>query len=259
MSSSRTIDCRIATFFSALLLATEFAPFASATTIYSETFDNNSVSLNLGVSSVGWFAYGGSGCADVSSAGGSTAVSYYAGTGSVPGVLFTVPGSYADARSLTGTSEFSAIDRSKYSSLSISWDQWVADTGLNSQLAVNIAGTWYVSKNVFSNTWTYTDSGSNSIAEAGDSKSLAISPASTWYALTVIPDTTNGLSIGTTEVSLPTTGNIVGAGLYCTGPATALCIDNFQLSGTAIPEPNTIMLCATGLIGLLAYAWRKRK
>ncbi len=257
MSSSRTLVCRVAAFLTVLLPATEFAQFASATTIYTETFDNPTG--NVAASTVGWFAYGGSGCEDVSSFGGNTSVSYYAGTGSTPGLLFTLPGAYTDARSLVGTTEFSAIDRSKYSSLSISWDQWVADTGLNSQLAVNVAGTWYVSKNVFSNTWTYTDSGANSIVEVGDVKSLAISSASGWYALTVTPGTTNGLNVGTTEVNFPTTGNIVGAGLYCTGPAAALCIDNFQISGTAIPEPSTLMLCATGLIGLLAYAWRKRK
>jgi hypothetical protein len=29
--------------------------------------------------------------------------------------------------------------------------------------------------------------------------------------------------------------------------------------GQAVPEPSTCILCATGLIGLLAYAWRKRR
>ena len=31
------------------------------------------------------------------------------------------------------------------------------------------------------------------------------------------------------------------------------------LTGSPVPEPGTLVLAATGLIGLLAYAWRKRK
>jgi hypothetical protein len=38
-------------------------------------------------------------------------------------------------------------------------------------------------------------------------------------------------------------------------------IQNFQLRDTyaAVPEPSTLALIVTGVIGLLAYAWRKRK
>ena len=35
-------------------------------------------------------------------------------------------------------------------------------------------------------------------------------------------------------------------------------IDNVKLS-VATPEPSTLALLATGLLGLLAYAWRKRR
>jgi hypothetical protein len=33
------------------------------------------------------------------------------------------------------------------------------------------------------------------------------------------------------------------------------CVDNFSL--TTVPEPSTIVVLTTGLLGLLAYAWRK--
>lgn len=35
--------------------------------------------------------------------------------------------------------------------------------------------------------------------------------------------------------------------------------DNVSVSSTTVPEPCTISLLAAGLVGLLAYAWRKRK
>ena len=31
------------------------------------------------------------------------------------------------------------------------------------------------------------------------------------------------------------------------------------MTAVATPEPSTLLLAATGLLGLLAYAWRKRK
>ena len=36
-------------------------------------------------------------------------------------------------------------------------------------------------------------------------------------------------------------------------------MDNAIVTTSAIPEPGTLTLLATGLIGLLAYAWRKRR
>jgi hypothetical protein len=38
---------------------------------------------------------------------------------------------------------------------------------------------------------------------------------------------------------------------------TRLCVDNVRLDVT--PEPSSIVLIASALVGLLAYAWRKRK
>lgn len=49
--------------------------------------------------------------------------------------------------------------------------------------------------------------------------------------------------------------NAVGTGGVAWPP---LMLDNFQV-GNAIPEPTSFLMMITGLIGLLAYAWRKRK
>ena len=49
-------------------------------------------------------------------------------------------------------------------------------------------------------------------------------------------------------------GDIVGEGVAPNGS-----IDAYLLTPTVTPEPSTLLLTISGLVGLLAYAWRKRK
>jgi hypothetical protein len=154
-------------------------------------------------------------------------------------------------------SGFAAVDQSAYSSLTFSWEQWNGNLNQKSQLAVEIGGAWYVSKDAFSTALVYGVSGGNAVTN-GEWKSIALASASGWYALTVNPDVSMGVG---SAVSLPTTGSITGAGLYCTASSgsDALLLDDFQISGVAVvPEPGILALLVGGLLGPLAGARRKR-
>jgi hypothetical protein len=43
------------------------------------------------------------------------------------------------------------------------------------------------------------------------------------------------------------------------GSSLALPPGGAGLSASIVPEPGTLILLVTGLLGLLCYAWRKRK
>lgn len=106
----------------------------------------------------------------------------------------------------------------------------------------------------------------------------------TFNTNTVIPDFDSSFAYGTAKVTVTRTGqtslgyaidyykidgslaqfagtDTIASGDYYFGMFSYNCggarWDN--LSYTTVPEPSVIALAASGLIGLLAYAWRKRK
>ncbi len=77
-------------------------------------------------------------------------------------------------------------------------------------------------------------------------------PSSSQVTLT---DSTGKLATGVAAVRFTFLNNRGGLADQYDGQV----IREFDVTGNPVPEPNTIVLVATGLLGLLAYAWRKRK
>lgn len=254
MSTSRMLGFRAAAALTIVLFASGFVKAD-----YIQTFDNTGTS-NKPYSNYGWLAYMGQNCTDISSnatATYNTCISYQdRGCGTTIGIPYTYPSKLAGNRSLLATNDSTlpAISASQISSTTISWYQWVADTGITARATVKVGDTWYVSKDAFTTSTALTVVDHYCQPQPGDLKSLTLSPSSKWYEMTVNKGVE--LGVGTTEVSLPTTGDLVATGLYVTG-TNFFVFDNFQV--TTVPEPSTIAMTAAALLGLLAYAWRKRR
>ena len=66
---------------------------------------------------------------------------------------------------------------------------------------------------------------------------------------------TNKAVIGSANPEELSLGDLSGMGIAGTQVVDSIRVGSFS----AVPEPSTIALLATGIFSLLAYAWRKRK
>ncbi len=85
--------------------------------------------------------------------------------------------------------------------------------------------------------------------------SLTLSTNNTsWTELTGSLDVKHGAGVGMTNYV-----KVVLSTVYSDANYTATLFDDISLKTSAIPEPTTMVMTLIGLIGLVAYAWRKRK
>ena len=61
------------------------------------------------------------------------------------------------------------------------------------------------------------------------------------------------------DTSLPSTGDITAFGLYVDSATNSVRLDSVAIVANQVPEPGTLALLAAGLLGFVAYAWRKRR
>ncbi len=138
------------------------------------------------------------------------------------------------------------------------------------QVGTEATGSWAVTsgKTVIAGDLTLGSNASSGIldilggtAGAGDllfsglSSKLRLGDGQSFYVLQSNYSVADGLAdVAAGYVAAYTSGSSVQVGTFVNEGVTYT-----RLTGVAIPEPSTIILLATGVIGLLAYAWRKRK
>lgn len=76
--------------------------------------------------------------------------------------------------------------------------------------------------------------------------------------LTTVTITTGAIAADSVAMGRDLTVWLLGSGATPNGESCCFVADNVRVVSSTIPEPTTITIVATGMIGLLAYAWRKR-
>ncbi len=244
-----------------------------AAVIYAQNF-GNAGSGNAAVSSIGWTSLWST------SSGGNVSVhnsNYYIGitnqTGrptniqnvnapvsasATQGVVRLFQADYSYINTLIYTNQYT-IDRSAWELDSVTWYAAGTSGGSNLesiQLALQIGGSWYVSKKTQMPALTG-NAPSNFSTNAAE-RGIFNFESAEWYTLGAA--TGSPFAVGTTAITLPS-GDITAFGLFVqprqVNPSYVL-FDSFVINATAVPEPGH--LAAIGfLLALFCGVGRYRK
>ena len=160
------------------------------------------------------------------------------------GVLDFTTGAANGCNNLNAWTTFNGDAVTNLKSVSFTWATGRVAHGTVNALIKDANNNWFISD-----------------ASAGTSPGTTVSidaTTTTWKTVST-PVINTALVIG--GAGTPDLTKIYGGGLRSIDPTYAAGnphLDTLTFQG-AVPEPSTIVLLVTGLVGLLCYAWRKRK
>lgn len=140
------------------------------------------------------------------------------------------------------------------------WEMWLYNNGTPKariQAGLSKYGSTALGTNTWYNfTWTWNKNSDNTVTQAlyvngnavtgTESTASWVNPGSYVY-------------FGGNHGNSPGLGTLDEVAIFNTALTTNQVLSIYTNGISTIPEPNTIVLLVSGMIGLLAYAWRKRK